>query len=379
MISSRSIRWRQLLREGILLALIIGGLGITAYHFGKTLVVGELDEELQWRRGGLSQRGQPGSLGASVPFEDVREILFICLAWGVTGAGFCVFVLALFGRGMLFSRSLRPVREITETARRVADGDLARRIDISKTEGEFEELAMILNGAFARMESAFTLQTRFIADAAHELRTPISVMLMHSQNGLSISENTEEQQEAFGACHRSAQRMRRLIDALLQLTRFQGQNGVIDSHPCDLAEIAHDAADLVGPLADARGMTLCLELAAAPIHGATDVLHQVLTNLLINATQYGRADGVIGLSTYTEGGRSFCAVSDDGEGIAPEHLPHLFNRFYRVDKARTTQQSRNGLGLAIAKAIVEAHGGTIQVTSIVGGGSTFTVAFTSAS
>lgn len=291
----------------------------------------------------------------------------------LAGGGLAIFVVTLVIGGWLVKRALRPIRDVSDAAVKIASGDLARRIDTRDTESELGAMAGVLNETFARLEAAFAQQARFTADAAHELRTPVTVILTHVQNALAEGGLSEEQREAFEACQRAAQRMRRMIESLLQLARLDAGREAVRHGRLDLAEIAGECTELLRPLAAERGVAIREELAAAECRGDAVQLGQVVTNLVSNALHHGHEGGEVRVSSGADESGAWVVVKDNGPGIAPEHAAHIFERFYRVDKARTAAAGRTGLGLAISKAIVEAHGGTIAVESVVGEGATFTV------
>ncbi len=294
------------------------------------------------------------------------------MAWKLAGGGATIFLLALLIGWWLVTRALRPIHDISGAAQKIATGDLSQRINTRDAESELGQLAGVLNSTFSRLEASFAQQARFTADAAHELRTPVSVMLTHAQNGLASDELTPEQREAFEACQRAAQRMRRLIDALLELSRLDAGQETMTLAPLDLSAVAADCVALVQPLAAKRRITVQTELTAAECTGDATRVEQVITNLLANAIHHNTDGGEVCVRTGQENGTAFVVVADDGPGIAAEHLPHIFKRFFRADKARSAT-GRTGLGLAITHAIVEAHGGQISVASEVGQGAVFTV------
>lgn len=295
------------------------------------------------------------------------------LAWVLAAAGGSVLALGLAGGWWLASRAIRPIEAISATAVQISAGDLSQRINTEDTDNELGRLAGVLNSTFARLETAFAQQARFTADAAHELRTPVTVMLTHVQNGLAETCPNEAHRESFEACQRAALRMRRLIESLLELARLDAGQEPLQRMRFDLASVAADAVELVRPLATERQLQVHGELAETPCDGDFGRLSQVLVNLLTNAIVYNRPGGEIRVSTRLEQGHAVLTVSDTGVGITAEHLPRLFDRFYRVDAARTTSSGRTGLGLAISKSIVDAHGGTIEVSSQAGEGTTFKV------
>lgn len=273
----------------------------------------------------------------------------------------------------LATRALRPIAEISTAAQEIAAGDLAKRINASETESELGQLATVLNSTFARLEAAFAQQKQFTADAAHELRTPVSVILTQIQSTLNKDRTGSEYRETLEACQRAAQRMRRLIESLLELARLDAGQDVLKRMPFDLAKTVGDCVELVRPLAEQRKIKLTTELAAAPTLGDTERVAQVVTNLLGNAVQHTPEGSAVRITTQLDGGATLLTVADNGPGIAAEHLPHIFDRFYRGDAARTTALGSTGLGLAISKAIVEAQGGSIEVESAPGRGATFRV------
>lgn len=331
---------------------------------------------------GIRQRGSlrefflasnPGDIALVGRSIDGDRAAIRKFGWLLAGGGLAVFAAAMAIGWWLVTRALRPIQDISLAARTIATGDLTRRIDTRDTESELGQMADVLNSTFARLEASFAQQARFTADAAHELRTPVTVILMHAQNALAAGGLTGDQREAIEACERAAQRMRRMIQSLLQLARLDAGQEAMERGPIDLADVARDCATLIRPIAEARGVTIQTELAAAECRADEGRIGQVVTNLLGNAIHHGREGGTVRMTTRREDDRVVLTVTDDGPGIAAEYLPHLFERFFRVDRARTGASGRTGLGLTIAKAIVDAHGGTIGVESVEGAGATFTV------
>ena len=286
------------------------------------------------------------------------------------GAGVLLLGLAL--AWWIASRVTRPLAEVSRTAKQIAAGDLSRRINLAETEDELGDVANVLNETFARLEGAFARQKQFTADASHELRTPVSLILAHAQGALLHEHSPGEYREALADCAQAAQRMKTLLESLLDFARFDADAEPIQREPCDLAALTRDCTALHRPLADAKRLRLEFDLQPTPCHADPARLTQVITNLLTNAIRVTPADGTITLRTRQDGSARF-TISDTGSGIAPDQLPHIFERFRRVDASRTRATGGTGLGLAICKAIVEAHGGSIAVESEIAKGSTFTV------
>jgi heavy metal sensor kinase len=303
--------------------------------------------------------------------KDLAAVRRFASLLAVTGGAACL--LGLGGGWWVSTRALRPIADISATAARIASGDLTQRIRTADTSSELGALAGVLNDTFARLHASFTRQAQFTADASHELRTPVAVVLTHTQNALARDRTADEYRESLAACQRAAQRMRGLTESLLTLARIDS-GGLAEARvTCDLAQIAHGAIDLLRPLAEAEKVTLILQLSPVRCQAHIGQLEQVVTNLVSNAIHYDRAGGSVRIRTAAEPGFAVLSVQDTGEGIAPGDLPHVFERFYRADKARARSAGRAGLGLAITRAIVDAHRGTIQVVSAPGAGSTFTV------
>ena len=315
-----------------------------------------------------TERGETVLIGGPLA-PEIAEVWQFAWLLLLGSAGFLAFCLG--GTWLLVSRALRPVEKISLAARRIADGNLSERINTRETDSELGGLAGVLNNTFARLETAFAQQRRFTADAAHELRTPITVLISEAQTTLARDRSASEYHAALAANLDAAQQMRRLTDSLLELARFDGGLETLHREPINLAAAAADCVKFVQPLADARRLRIRCELESVEVSADAGRLRQVITNLLTNAVRYNRDDGEILMVTRAEDGVATLHVADTGPGITEENLPRLFERFYRGDQSRSTEG--NGLGLAICKAIVVAHGGTIEAASEINAGTTFTV------
>ncbi|HKW29043.1 MAG TPA: ATP-binding protein [Verrucomicrobiae bacterium] len=291
----------------------------------------------------------------------------------LAGAGGVILLLGLAGGNWLVGRALRPIDGISAAAAKISAGDLSQRINVAETESELGRLAAVLNSTFARLETAFAQQQQFTADAAHELRTPVSVMLTQTQTVLNRERSASEYRETVEACQRASQRMRRLIESLLELARLDAGQETMKRLRFNLAGTVNESAEQLKPVANQRSIKVLTELAPVEITGDAERLAQVVTNLLTNAIQYNQPGGEVRAKLEAQTGLAVLTVSDTGPGISAGDLPHVFERFYRGDKSRATASGNAGLGLSISKAIIEAHGGTIEVSSRENAGTTFIV------
>ncbi len=285
--------------------------------------------------------------------------------------GLSSLVLILAGTWWLIGRALQPVEKISAAASKISSGDLSQRISVAETESELGRLAEVLNATFARLETAFAQQKQFTADASHELRTPLAVLISEAQTSLTRERSPEEYREALAASLEAAQKMRRLTESLLQLARMDAGKEIMRREKTNLADIAGECVKMARPLATARNLQIHCDLAPVETFCDATCIAQVVTNLVANAISYNKDGGEIWIVTRTEKGAAILTVADTGQGIASKDLPRVFERFYRADKSRTG--SNTGLGLAICQAIIEAHGGIIEVSSKENVGTTFTV------
>ncbi|MDB5389534.1 MAG: cusS 4 [Planctomycetaceae bacterium] len=296
------------------------------------------------------------SISNDLAAEHRYGALLFLAGSGVLAAGF-------LGGGWLSARAIRPISSMTTTAQSISAQNLTQRIDLQDTATELGQLAVVLNGTFDRLQSAFEQQSRFTADASHELRTPLAVILAHTELALSRLRSPEEYRMALEACQRASTRMKTLIEGLLMLARFDSKRAVLETTEFELAPVVHECVELLQPLAEPRQIRIETELESVRMRADRSRVSQVITNLLTNAIRYNQDQGSVKISISLDAGQTLIRVSDTGLGIAGDELPHIFERFYRVDKARTRAEGGSGLGLSICKTIVEAHGGTIHVTS----------------
>ncbi len=293
-------------------------------------------------------------------------------------SGLSVLAAGLVGGWWLSGRAVRPIRAMSETVAGITARRLSERVDLAGVDTELAQLGAILNDMLGRLETSFEQQVRFTADASHELRTPLSVILAHIELALSRPRTAEEYREALTTCGRAAGRMKSLVDDLLTLARADAGRLELKAMRVDLAAIAEECAGLLETVAARRGIRVEVATTPAELSADPDRLAQVATNLIANAILHNRAGGRVTVSTTSEEFEVVLTVADTGVGISEVDLPLLFDRFYRVDPARSREHGGSGLGLAICRSIVEAHDGRIAVESRLGAGTTVTVRLPSA-
>jgi signal transduction histidine kinase len=286
------------------------------------------------------------------------------------------------GGSLLTGRALRPVQQIAHAAQRIGADALHERLP-AHGDDEFARLAATFNRMLARLEEAFATQQqliarlrtlveqqrRFTADASHELRTPLTAIKANASLTLSGDTRPEEWRRSMEEINTAASAMARLVDDLLLLARSDSGQLARDPIELPLRELVVQAiARVRAP--DRAPITLGVEDEALTVHGCEDELTRLFSNLLENAARHTPADGTITVTARREADSVLIDVADSGCGIAPEHLPHLGERFYRVDTARARADGGSGLGLSICRGIAEAHGGEISFRSTPGAGTT---------
>ncbi len=284
--------------------------------------------------------------------------------------------LALGGAGVggwfLARRALAPVDAMVDTARTIEAEDLSRRIEAADSTAELGRLAAVLNAMLERLERAFTAVKHFSADAAHELRTPLTILKGELEVALRSPPTPEEYRSVLVSCLEEVDRLSTLVTDLLFLARSDSGNMSIVRTPVNLAAVLRDVCAALDALAETTPISFRHD---APLElwtrGSEAMLFRLIFNLGENAIKYTPEGGRVTLTLKPQGTEAYLAVRDTGAGIAAEEQPHIFDRFYRADPARS--RGGTGLGLALARSIVLAHGGQISVESRVGHGSCFTV------
>jgi heavy metal sensor kinase len=301
--------------------------------------------------------------------ETLRQVLWV-LALGAPLA----LVLAAAGGYVMAGRTLRPIVEMTEQARQITSESLGSRLPNPNPHDELGRLATVVNETLQRLENSFNSLRRFTADASHELRTPLTALRSVGEVALREPSDDAALRETIGSMLEEAQRLHDLADTLLMLARVEGGRVPLRRERVDPAILAAEVCERLEVLASEKHQRIDLSTAPGPLVEADPVLlRQALTNLVHNAIRHSPEDTVIRVASFAEGPDTVLEVSDEGPGIAPEHREKVFERFYRIDKARTRAEGGAGLGLAIAKLSVESFGGSIGLESTPGKGSSFRI------
>lgn len=284
-------------------------------------------------------------------------------------------LLGAIGSYWLATRAFIPIDRLTRAARQIKAGDLNQRVPVPPAHDEVHRLATTLNEMIARLDEAFTRQRRFVADASHELRTPVAVIRSMTDLALLQELTSQEYRELLGNINTETERLGHLISDLLAIARSDEGRTLLEQEPVQLDQLVAVVATNAEVLAAEHDITLHVQVAKPiTILGDEARLIQMVMNLLDNAIIYTNAGGHVTIALEKQNEQACLIIRDTGIGIAAEHIPHIFERFYRVDPARIrTDGNSSGLGLAIVEWIVHTHGGSISVESQVGRGSTFTV------
>ena len=298
----------------------------------------------------------------------VRRVLFFALPLLVAVAG--------LGGYLLASRSLAPVGWMAAQARQITGSNLHTRLDIGHAAEELEVLAASFNELLSRLDQSFESMRRFVADASHELRTPIAVIRGEADVALAHERGSAEYRESLAIILDESQRLSRLVDDLLNLARADAGHVQLQVAEFYLNDLVAECCRSVQRLAAGRQIELdCRCAGDVPFRGDEGLMRRLVVNLLDNAIRYTPPGGKVSAVLEAEGPDLRIRVSDTGVGIAPEAAEHIFERFYRGDKARSRQDGGFGLGLAIVKWIAESHHGAVELSSHPGAGTTFTVSF----
>lgn len=355
--------------------LIVILVGVAVLASATTLAVPTAFERHMAAMRGIMGQMMGSSAGVEADlYENYRAAAIETLALAALAATLVAVLLSVF----VSRQVVAPVRAMARASQRIAEGHYEERVLVpgEAAAGELDELAELalrFNQMAARLEKNETLRRQLIGDVAHELRTPLTA-IQGTIEGL-IDEVLPANAETLQQLHREAQRMERLVNDLHELSRVEAGAYDLKRRPIPVEALAQTLVDRLGRQFEEKGVSLQIDLPARlpPVLADEDRIGQVLLNLAGNALQYTPSGGRVCLSARQEGTMLALAISDTGIGIPAEHLPHVFDRFYRVEKSRSRAGGGSGIGLTIARHLVEAHGGRIRAESRgVGKGSTFT-------
>lgn len=302
--------------------------------------------------------------------DDTLRLLTLLL--GALAAA--MIAVGWIGSRWLARQALIPVEALTATAEQISAPSLHTRMTLAAPYEEFERLARVFNAMLDRLRHVFEGQRQFIADAAHEIQTPLTVIKGTIEVALQKSRTAGDYRDALVTNLGQVERLGALTRSLLTLAQFSGDRPPVTLTPLALEPLVHDLIDELSPLAEDRKIQLIVDAQPVPrVQGDAGRLTQLLVNLLDNALAHTPPGGRITVRLTSIPEHVALHVEDTGTGIAPDHLPHIFERFYRADPARARESGGTGLGLAIVKEIAEAHRGTVAVESTPGQGTRFTV------
>jgi heavy metal sensor kinase len=287
-----------------------------------------------------------------------------------------LIVCAAGGGYLLVNSALSPVDRMAMTAEKMSVQDLEARLPVVPTDDALQRLSLSLNHMLTRLRDSVQTSRRFLADASHELRTPLTVIKCELQEIVSSDRVQGEVHERLGSVLEEVGRLEHLVSGLLVLSRLDAGEAQCEWLDMDLAELASSTSEQMRLMAEDRGIRIdASRLGPLIVLGDCARLKQVIVNLLDNAIRFTSRGGTVTLRSFREGGKSALEVQDTGIGIPAEALPHVFERFFRVDSARSREDGGAGLGLSIAKSICSAHGADLSVRSEPGRGSCFRLTF----
>ena len=310
---------------------------------------------------------------SGVPYREIENVLHGLLLMVAVYMPFVVS-LAAFGGYWLMRRSLRPVDEITTRAEGITSSNLGERLPVIRTGDELQRLSTSLNRMIARLEDAFEHINRFSSDASHELRTPLTILQLELEEIAQNRRLAPELVEQVGSALEETQRLARIVESLLAISRLDAGEVPMEKVLLNLGELVASTAEQMKLLAEEKSLAMrCSFQRVIYVEGDQARLKQVVVNLIDNAIKYTPERGEINVTVRSSQDKALLEVSDTGVGISPGAIPHLFERFYRADKARSRDSGGVGLGLAIVKAICSAHGAEVKIYSQEGKGSRFTI------
>jgi heavy metal sensor kinase len=304
------------------------------------------------------------------PLETMLNHLFLQLIFGLP----LVVAVTTAGGYWLVRRALAPVEKITRSAESITQHNLSERLPVMQTGDELERLSVSLNRMIARLDDAFQNSKRFVADASHEMRTPLTILRGELENLIEDSRLDAEIRERAASMFEEAARLSRIVEQLFMLSRLDAGEAQKEWSRFNLAALAKNTAEQMNLLAEDKHILItCGESKPVPVEGDPSRLKQVVVNLLDNAIKYTPEGGAIRMNVLAVNGHAILEVQDNGVGIPREALPHIFERFYRTDQVRSGGSEGAGLGLSIVESICIAHGASVEAESTPGKGSCFRV------
>lgn len=303
--------------------------------------------------------------------QTIEELRLIYLVVGP----FAIFWLCL-GCWLLAERTIAPIIEVAEAAQGITADNLSRRLPVGNRQDELAQMVAFLNQMLDRLDKSFRRVRQFSGDASHELRTPLTILRGETEVTLRWAKTPEEFRDMLHSNMEEIDRMERIIESLLTLAKSEVGELTLEMKPLSLSDLVQELYLQSQLLCEAKNIEVKLLLEVDEeirIRGDELRLRQMFLNVISNGIKYTPENGHMEITLAMDNGQARVDISDSGIGIPAEHLPHIFDRFYRVDKARNRMDGGTGLGLAIVKWIAEAHGGGIKVTSEVNKGSSFSV------
>lgn len=334
---------------------------------------GSRGETYMVRMGPYGAGGRTYFVAIGLPVSETERVPARMLAVYAVAAPVMLLAIAVLG-WYAAGRALSPLMRVVEAARTVSGGNLSLRIEPLGTGDELDQLIETFNGMMERLEANFEQMKRFSVDASHELRTPLTVIRGQLEVAMLTARSTDDFRRAITTALEDVERLGRIVQSLLQLAQAETGQIRLNRQPEVLAEIAHRQAAQFQPLAEKKRISLHVA-APQPCVAAVDRLQieRLIDNLLSNAVKYTQEGGRVEVRLREDNGDAVIEVADNGPGIAEHHLPHIFEKFYRVREGERTAGRGVGLGLAFVQWIARAHGGEVRVRSRVGQGTTFEV------
>lgn len=302
------------------------------------------------------------------------------LLWTLAAGLLAIMLLTVLGGWTLINRALSPVHDITNAARDITTRDLRRRLPVPNTGDEIADLSIVLNQMIGRLQESFENVSRFTADASHELRTPLTIIRGELEGIIARAQLHDEARSSLGTLQEEVERLVTIVQRLFALSRLDAGEAQAERVKFDLAKLAAATVEQMSLLAEEKGISLrCLSKGSVRVEGDRTRLKQIIVNLVDNAIKYTPDGGAVEVIVSSKNGTARVEVRDNGPGIPESAIPHIFERFYRVDEVHSRDIEGAGLGLAIVQSIVTAHGGTVSVRNEPTAGCRVTVSLPRAS